>query len=101
MKINCIVFLVILTITTVKWTVNKTVDLGGDGTQDFKLNYLDNPGSSLLYLEFAPQISQALQFYQTATAICFNKQDGATDIQEGDNGFGIMFACYLKDGCYY
>ena len=82
---------------TVDWTVNKTVDLGGDGTQDFKLNYLTYPGSALTYIEFVAHINQGLGFYQTATAICFEKQDNATDIQTGDNGFGIMFACYIHN----
>ena len=63
------------------------------------LNYLDNPGSSLLYLEFVAHLSQGLGYYKTATAICFEKQDGATDVQTGDNGFGLMFACYTQGGC--
>ena len=99
MRFKSILILVILVIISVNWAVNKTIDLGGDGTQDMMFNYLDNPGSTLLYLEFVAHLNQGLGFYQTATALCFEKQDGATDVQTGDNGFGIMFACYLQGGC--
>ena len=37
--------------------------------------------------------------YQSASAICFARQEGATDIQVGDEGFGLMFACYQQNGC--
>ena len=76
--------------------VNKTVNLGGDGTQYVQLNYLDNPGSDLMNIEFVAHIGKALGFYETATTICFEKQDNETDIQVGDNGFGLMFACYIN-----
>ena len=99
MKVKILVSLVILMIVAANGAVNKTVDLGGDGTQNMKLNYLDNPGSSLLYLEFVAHLSQGLGYFQTATAICIDKQDDAVDVQTGDNGFGIMFACYTQGGC--
>ena len=49
--------------------------------------------------EFVAHLSEPLGYYQTATAICFQKQANATDIQVDDKGFGIMFACYLQGGC--
>ena len=99
MKFIKAISIVILVISIINWGADTTVDLGGDGTQDMMLNYIDNPGSALMNIEFVAHLSNALDFYQTATAICFNKQDSADDIQEGDNGFGIMFACYMQDGC--
>ena len=53
----------------------------------------------MLNIEFVAKIGQRLGFNQTATTICFEKQDDATDIQEEDHGFGIMFAWYLQGGC--
>ena len=91
--------IVILVIFIINWRADTTVELGGDGTQDAKLTYIDNPGSALMKVGFAAHISQALAVNQTVTAICISKQDNATDVQIGDTGFGVMFACYLQEGC--
>ena len=101
MKSNKIILLVILVMFAVGWTANKTIDLGGDGSQYFKLNYLDNSEGPVLHIEFVAHIDQALGFFKTATAICFNKQDNSSDVQAGDPGFGLMFACYLPGGCHH
>jgi hypothetical protein len=88
-----------LVILSVNCAVNKTIDLGGDGTQDIMLNYLDTPDNSTLSLEFVTHTSIKLEQGQTVSAICISKQVNATDIQVGDKGFGLMFACYTPGGC--
>ena len=98
MKLNIIGVLVALVIYTVNWSIIKTVDLGEHGNQNMKLNYLDNPGSALTSIEFAAHIRNGLKFDQTVTNIWFKRKENEEDIKEGDHGFGIMFACYLKDG---
>ena len=46
MKFTVIFTLVIMIISAVNWDVKKTINLGGDGPQNMKLNYLDYPGSA-------------------------------------------------------
>ena len=99
MKLIYIVLFVGLLLYSTNCAVNKTVTLGGDATQNVTLNYLDNSDAGFMNIEFVAHLNQSLGYYQTATAICFDKQNGTTDIQIGDNGFGLMFACYLQGGC--
>ena len=99
MKLIGILSFVILTILSANCAVNKAINLGGDGAQYFKMNYLNNTGVNSTYIEFEAHLNKSLGYNQTATAICINKQSNATDVQKDDDGFGIMFACYLPGGC--
>ena len=49
--------------------------------------------------DFTVHLDKALKKDKSATAICFKRQLNATDIQVGDEGFGIRFDCDLNDGC--
>ena len=60
--------------------------------------YLSDGEPEVTHYEFVASIGQKLEFYQTATAICFRKQPNNTDINVGVKGFGLMFACYLTGG---
>ena len=64
------------------------------------LNYLYNGEPELTHYEFVASIGEKLGYYQTATTICFRKQANNTDINVGDKGFGLMFACYSKEQNY-
>ena len=98
MKFNNTRLLVTLFILLINQVENESIDLGGDGTQYIKINYLNDTGDSTLHIDFIAHINQELEFFRNTAAICFKKNNNATDVQVGDPGFGIMFSCYLQGG---
>ena len=99
MKESFLIILIHLLILSTNWAVIRTIDLNKNGRQDIKLNYLYNHEMQLTHYEFVAHIGHELELNKTTTAICFKRQNNATDIKVGDKGFGIEFSCFVNGGC--
>lgn len=78
---------------------NAEIIIGDDGNQTLSLKYLNPTETGSINIQYVGHVDQKLEYFKTTTGICFQKQDNATDIQIGDKGVGVMFACYLPNGC--